>query len=48
MVTGEGIVNDAVKDATRQLVAEWAVEVSKNLPVQTVQNVWMKSGFEWF
>jgi hypothetical protein len=32
----------------RQLVAEWVVEVYKNLPAQTVRNAWMKSGFEWF
>ena len=48
MVMGEGIVNGAVKEPTRQLVAEWAVEVCKNLPAQTVQNAWMKSGFELF
>ena len=48
MVTGEGIVNGAAKEPTRQLVAEWAVEVYKNLPVQTVRNAWMKTGFEWY
>jgi hypothetical protein len=48
MVMGEGMVNGAAKELTRQLVADWAVEAYKNLPVQTVQNAWMKSGFEWF
>ncbi len=48
MSTGEGIVNGATKEPTRQLVAEWAVEVYKNLPAQTVRNAWMKSRFEWF
>jgi hypothetical protein len=36
MVTGEGIVNGLAKELTRQLVAEWAVEVYKNLPAQTL------------
>ena len=48
MVAGDGIVNGVAKEPTRQLVAEWAVEVYKNLPAQTVRNAWMKSGFEWF
>ena len=48
MVMGEGIVNGAAKEPMRQLVAEWVVEVYKNLPAQTVQNVWMKTGFEWY
>ena len=48
MVTGGGIENGVTKESTRQLVAEWAVEVYKNLPAQTVRNAWMKSGFEWF
>jgi hypothetical protein len=48
MVMGEGIVNGIAKEPTRQLVAEWAVEVYKNLPAQTVRNSWRKSGFEWF
>jgi hypothetical protein len=48
MVAGGGIVNGIAKEPTRQLVAEWAVEVYKNLPAQTVRNAWMKSGFEWF
>ena len=46
MVTGGGIENGITKEPTRQLVAEWAVEVYKNLPAQTVRNAWMKSGFE--
>ena len=48
MVTGEGMVNGSAKEPTRQLVAEWAVEVYKTIPVQTVRNSWMKKGFEWF
>ena len=48
MVMGEGIVNGAAKEPTRQLVAEWVVEVYKNLPAQTVRNAWMKTGFEWY
>ena len=48
MVAGDGIVNGVAKEPTRQLVAEWAVEVYKNLPAQTVRNAWMQSGFEWF
>ena len=48
MVVGDGIVNGVAKELTRQLVAEWVVDVYKNLPAQTVQNAWMKSGFEWF
>jgi len=36
MVMGEGIENGVAKEPTRQLVAEWAVEVYKNLPAQTV------------
>ena len=36
------------KEPTRQLVAEWVVDVYKNLPAQTVRNAWMKNGFEWF
>jgi hypothetical protein len=36
------------KEPTRQLVAEWALEVYKNLPAQTVRNAWRKRGFEWF
>ena len=48
MVMGEGIVNGAAKEPTWQLVAEWVVEVYKNLPAQTVQNAWMKTGFEWY
>jgi hypothetical protein len=48
MVTGEGMVNGSAKEPTRQLVAEWAVEVYKTIPAQTVRNSWMKKGFEWF
>ena len=47
-MTGEGIVDGAMKELMRQLVAEWAVDVYKNLPAQTVRNAWMKSRFEWF
>jgi hypothetical protein len=36
MVAGDGIVNGIAKEPMRQLVAEWAVEVYKNLPAQTV------------
>ena len=32
----------------RQLVADWAVEMYKNFPAQTVQNALMTSRFEWF
>ena len=48
MVVGDGIINGVAKGPTRHLVAEWAVEVYKNLPAQTVRNAWLKSGFEWF
>ena len=48
MVAGDVIINGVAKEPTRQLVAEWAVEVYKNLPAQTVRNAWMKSRFEWF
>ncbi len=48
IMAGDGIVNVIAKEPTRQLVTEWAVEVYKSLPAQTVQNARMKSGFEWF
>jgi hypothetical protein len=36
MVAGNGIVNGVAKEPTRQLVAEWVIDVYKNLPAQTV------------
>ena len=48
MVAGDVIVNGVAKELTRQLVAEWMVEVYKNLAAQTLRNAWMKGGFEWF
>jgi hypothetical protein len=48
MVVGDGIVNGVAKEPMRQLVAEWVVDVYKNLLAHTVRNASMKSGFEWF
>jgi hypothetical protein len=48
MIAGDGIVDGVAKEPSRQLVAEWVVDVYMNLPAQTVRNAWMKSGFEWF
>ena len=36
MVAGDVIIKGIAKEPTRQLVAEWAVEVYKNLPAQIV------------
>jgi hypothetical protein len=48
MLRGEGIVNGFAKELSRQLVAEWVVNVYTNLPAQIVRNVWMMTGYEWF
>ena len=48
MVAGDGIANGVATEPTRQLVAEWAVEVYKNLPAQKVRNAWRNIGFERF
>jgi hypothetical protein len=48
MVAGDGIIDGIAKEPTRQVLAEWVVDVYKNLPEETVQNALMKSGFEWF
>ena len=48
MIAGDGIVDGVAKEPSRQLVAEWVVDIYMNLPAQTVRNAWMKSGFEWF
>ena len=48
MIAGDGIVDGIAKEPWRHLVAEWVVDVYMNLPAQTVQNAWMKSGFKWF
>ena len=48
MIEGERIVDGAVKEPSRKLVAEWVLEVYNNFPAQTARNAWMKSGYEWF
>jgi hypothetical protein len=48
MLRGGGIVNGFAKEPSRQLVAEWVVDVYTNLPAQIVRNLWMKTEYEWF
>ena len=48
MLEGEGIVNGAVKEPRRKLVAEWIVSVYLSVQPQMVRNAWMKKGYEWF
>jgi hypothetical protein len=48
MIEGDGIVNSVAKEPSRRLVAEWILDVYKNIPCQTARNARMKSGYEWF
>jgi hypothetical protein len=48
MLTGGGIVNGFAKEPSRQLVAEWVVDVYTKLPAQIVRKAWMKTGYKWF
>jgi hypothetical protein len=33
---------------SHQLVAAWLLDAYGSIPVQTVKNAWMKTGYEWF
>jgi hypothetical protein len=48
MLDGEGIVNGVPKEPSRKMVAEWLLDVHKNISRKIAMNAWMKKGCEWF
>jgi hypothetical protein len=48
MIEGDGLVNSVAKEPSRRFVAEWILDVYKNIPCQTARNARMKSVYEWF
>ncbi len=48
MLDGEGMVNGVAKEPTRKIIAEWVLDVYKNIPSQIARDAWMKQGYEWF
>ena len=48
MLDGKGIVNGVDKEPSRKMVAEWLLDVYKNIPGKIARNAWMKKGYEWF
>jgi len=48
MLDGEGIVNGVAMETSRKMVAEWLLDVYKNIPSKIARNSWMKWGYNWF
>ena len=48
MVNGEGIVDGQAKEPSCKVVAEWLIDVYKNIPETIGMNAWKKEGYEWF
>jgi hypothetical protein len=47
MTEGKGIVDGVAKEPSRNLVAEWIVEVYDNIPEEAGQIAWKNTGYEW-
>jgi hypothetical protein len=48
MLEGDGIINGAAEETSRQVVAEWLIDSYGSISAHTVRNAWMKTGYEWF
>ncbi len=48
MTEGEGVTDGKAREPSRQMVAEWLVDVYSKLPVEIGNNSWKKAGFKWF
>jgi hypothetical protein len=48
MTEGDGIVDGIAKEPSQKNVANWLVNVYKDIPEKIRKNAWEKTGFEWF
>ena len=42
MLDGKAIVNGVAKEHSRKMVAEWLLDVYKNIPSKIAWNAWMR------